>query len=206
MNFHNLWSTYFAPVFRNHAAGKINGLHGPHYAERTQNDAERMPRDHLVIDTGVRGPQIYLWIGHRARIAAHVKQLLSFQPPPLALWPSGGSAAELDVALHFLNYPVHTATADIPMTHETLLEREGSPDLQTAFNDPAASRQRFVIHTRCGDQCVMTFHATDGERNKTLAELRLAPLDFELGAGRLHIDRTVVASITSRARGVPRPK
>src|SRR5215471_6830245 len=48
----------------------------------------------------------------------------------------------------------------------------------------------------------MTFRATDGEQKKTLAELRLAPLEFELGAGRLHIDRTVVASITSRAQEI----
>jgi hypothetical protein len=156
-------------------------------------------------------------------------QLLILSNLPLAPWPSSGTAEQLDVSLHFLNYPLHTATADIPVTHalwgwyyrrgppawfsvevrdadgsvaETLLEREGSPDLQTAFNDPLASRQRFVIHTRCSDQCVMTFRATDDEQKKSLAELRLAPLDLEVGGGLIHVDRAVPASITSRAEQI----
>jgi hypothetical protein len=160
--------------------------------------------------------------------------LLTLPSPPLQFNPSSGTQDQIDASLPFLNYPPHTGPVQILpalVTYtlsgwyhktgsewirvevndtdgspaEVRVDRNPSADLQQAFKDPAASRQRFVIRTRCSDDCVMRFQTRDGEEaDKPLAELRRAPIGFEVGHGRVHIDSTGVGSNPGNIK--PRPE
>jgi hypothetical protein len=136
--------------------------------------------------------------------------------PPLQLNPSNGTQDQLDESLRFLNHPMHTRSFQIPPAPRSYvlsgwyykrggewvwmevrgpdgsrvdvrIDRNPSPDLQQA--DPSALHQRFIITTRCNDDCVMHYEIPDGEKSdKLLAELRRAPIGFNVGEGRIHID------------------
>ncbi len=146
-------------------------------------------------------------------------RLLIMAHPPLQFNRSSGTRDQLDASLRFLNYPPHTPPpasytlsgwyykfgsrewisvevrgAD-GLRVEVGVDRNSSPDLERAFKDPAASRQRFIIRTRCDDNCVMQFHGWDGANAvKSLAELRRAPIGFKLGSGNVHVDSTEIRS------------
>ena len=96
---------------------------------------------------------------------------------------SVGTEAQLAPVLRFLNYPLHTSSAeslesniytlsgwyykakDAWITAEARtptgtvrgyqLERRGSPDVQQVFQDPAAGNQRFFLSVYCNDDCVL---------------------------------------------------
>jgi hypothetical protein len=145
--------------------------------------------------------------------------LLTLRNPRLAINSSAGGESILAPALHFLNYPLHMRPAEIRaldsytlsgwyykpkgawITAEVItatgavvdsrLERRGSPDIQQGSRDPDASNQRFLFFTRCSDDCVLQLRTPENETiQKTLAELRKAPIGFPFGEGHVHIDST----------------
>jgi hypothetical protein len=70
-------------------------------------------------------------------------------------------------------------------------ERRGSPDIQQGSKDHDASNQRFLLFTRCSDDCVLQLQTPEGETiQKTLGELRKAPIGFDFGTGHVHVDST----------------
>lgn len=149
---------------------------------------------------------------------------LTLPNPSLQLDPSSGTQDQLDASVRFLNYPLHTMLSQIPWAAaaytlsgwyyksgrewillevkgadgslvEARVDRNPSADLQQGFKDPAASHQRFVIRTRCNDECMVQFQAQDGKTAAmSLAELRRAPFPFNVGEGRVHVDSTEVRS------------
>ena len=141
--------------------------------------------------------------------------------PLLQFNPSSGADAQLGTALRFLNYPLYTRPLNIASAatyslsgwyyksgHKWLwatvktpngslavmqFERNSSADIQAAFKDPEASYQRFVISTRCNDECTIEFHSQDDEVvQKKLSDFRHGPIEFVLGKGRVHVDNTGV--------------
>jgi hypothetical protein len=150
------------------------------------------------------------------RIAKVLKLLVV--SPPLHAGPSTGSRERLTTNLRFLNYPMHQKSADVPNAtviyllsgwyykaghewfevqarrgdgseHEVSLTRRASPDIQEFFKDSAAIDQRFTIRVLCSDDCVLRYRALDNATiEKSLAELRRAPISFVLGSGHVHID------------------
>jgi hypothetical protein len=146
-------------------------------------------------------------------------QLLILRDQPLFLNMSAGTEDILAPAVRFLNYPLYTRPAEIPMRDiytlsgwyykpkgewitaevrtpkgtvmDAHFDRRGSPDIQQGSKDPDASDQRFSLFTRCNDDCVLQLRTPEGDTlQKTLAELRKAPIDFDLGKGHLHIDNS----------------
>ena len=146
-------------------------------------------------------------------------QLLILSKPSLELNMSVGTEAQLAPVLRFLNYPLHTSSAEsLPSNIYTFsgwyykakdawitaeartptgtvrgyqLERRGSPDVQQVFQDPAAGNQRFVLSVYCNDDCLLQLRTPDGEAiQSALAELRKTPIDLYLGKGRVHIEST----------------
>ena len=147
--------------------------------------------------------------------------LLVLRNPPLQLDSSGGG--ELEPALRFLNYPLHTNSSDVSpgdtyalsgwylksgrdwISAEVMsptraavsfqFDRRTSPDIQFGFKDPLASDQRFVFRARCSDDCILVLRAPTGEVvEKKLGEYRKAPIDIDLGKGRVHVDSAIVQS------------
>ena len=148
--------------------------------------------------------------------------LLAMADPPWQPSPSSGTPEQLDASLRFLNYPVHMGTipaskgsapyllsgwyykagrewmsVDIRASDGSRVafrfDRKTSPDLQQAFKDPEALNQRFTISTNCMDSCVVEFQTSERERiEKSLAELRRAPITFKVGEGRVYIDTAEV--------------
>lgn len=143
--------------------------------------------------------------------------LLILSNPPLQFNMSAGTENSLAHVLRFLNYPLHTkpsesSTSDIytlagwyykakdawiiaevrtatGAVVDSKFERRGSPDIQRAFKDPDASGQRFLLSTRCSDDCVLRLRTRDGETiEKSFAELRKTPIGFDLGDGHVFID------------------
>jgi hypothetical protein len=126
--------------------------------------------------------------------------------------------------LRFLNYPVYAKSTDwvAPPTKyrlsawyyrsgsdwmlpniknvdgtpaQTQVFRVSSPDLQSAFKDPAASQQRFTLETMCIDTCVLQIETPEGEKaEKTLGEIRNGAPDIHVGSGNVHVDSTELAS------------
>ena len=112
----------------------------------------------------------------------------------LAGWYYKASDVWLEVRVKDLNAGEQWASVRV--------ERRPSPDIERAFNDPGATNQRFIITTRCSDECVMHFRAVDGAAaDKTLAELRRAPLGFALGLGRVYVD---IAEVRQGPAATPR--
>jgi hypothetical protein len=148
--------------------------------------------------------------------------LLLFLRPPLQINPSGGPEELLAASLRFLNYPLHTRPSELATPRYTLsgwyyksgrnwisatvrgpsgspvaiwVERTASPDIAAAFNDPAASDQRFTIRTYCTDDCILMFEALDGAKlEKPLSEFLRGAVGFDFGGGRIHVDSTRVNS------------
>jgi hypothetical protein len=144
-------------------------------------------------------------------------QLLILRDPPRFIYMSAGTEDILAPAVRFLNYPLYTRPAEIPVRDiytlsgwyykpkgawitaevrtpkgavmDAHFDRRGSPDIQQGSKDPDASDQRFSLFTRCNDDCVLQLRTPEGETlQKTLAELRKAPIDFDFGKGHFHID------------------
>jgi hypothetical protein len=66
-------------------------------------------------------------------------------------------------------------------------DRMASPDLVTAFKDPAASNQRFELQTFCSGTCVLRMAAEDGQAiERALADV--TPGEVALGNGRINFD------------------
>jgi hypothetical protein len=145
--------------------------------------------------------------------------LLVMSNPPLQLNMSGGTESNMATALRFLNYPLHTRSAESSALHNytllgwyykakdaritaeirtptgTLIDSQfewlRSPDIQQGFQDLEAGNQRFMLSVYCNDDCVLQFQTPEGETiRSTFAELRKPPIDFHLGKGRVHIDIT----------------
>jgi hypothetical protein len=72
------------------------------------------------------------------------------------------------------------------------MDRNSSPDLQSAFKDPDASEQRFILDTVCVDKCVLEIETPEGQKvEKTLGEIRAATAaDIGVGGGTVHIEST----------------
>jgi hypothetical protein len=148
--------------------------------------------------------------------------------PPLQFNTSSGSEAKLDTALRFLNYPLYTRSIDATLDStyslsgwyyksgrkwlwgtikapdgswvNLRLERHASPDLQAASKDPEISHQRFVLSTRCSDECTLELHSQDDEIvQKKLSEFRHGPIGFSLGEGHVHVDSTTVVDDLTNA-------
>lgn len=159
-------------------------------------------------------PEVIWHMLPRYRDAFH---LLMAGDLPLGLKLSSGTENVLTPAMRFLNYPFHTKAAEIPVRDIYVLsgwlyvskgawiaeevrtstgnvaasrfERRSSPDVQQRFNDPGASNQRFWLLTRCSDDCLLILRTPEGNTTqRTLAELRNAPIDLNLGKGRVRID------------------
>jgi hypothetical protein len=145
--------------------------------------------------------------------------LLILRNPPLHLNMSNGSEIALARDLRFLNYPLHTRSAEIPTIDRYTLEgwyyaskgawiaaevrtptgtvvssrfeRLGSPDIAQYFKDPDASNQRFSLFTRCSDACVLILQTPKGVTiEKTFAELQKTPIVFNFDNGQFYTDRT----------------
>jgi hypothetical protein len=142
--------------------------------------------------------------------------LLLLLNPPLQLNPSEGTEAALNSALHFLNYPKHTAPRDMPAglgsyalrgwyyraggewvsievkgadgDHAWFdVKRNASPDIAAHFNDQGAVAQRFLISTKCSADCTLVLTAQPGDR----LEMELGKLhkgEMALGDGRVFVD------------------
>ena len=148
--------------------------------------------------------------------------LLLLRNPAPQLDPSSGGEELLQPALRFLNYPLHTRSLDVPSEDTYVLsgwyhksgsdwisaemmspkgatvsfhfDRRASPDIQKGL-DPLASDQRFVFQARCSDDCTLVLRAPTGEVvEKRLGDYRKAPMDIDLGKGRVHVDSTIVVS------------
>jgi hypothetical protein len=166
-------------------------------------------------------------IGRMPSLYAQAFDNLLIIYPPLQVNPSSGSRVELDRALRFLNYPLYaksinaalnttyslsgwylksgrkwlSATVKAPNGSlvDARLERNASPDLQAGFKDPEASYQRFIITTRCSDECTLELQSQDGEiAQKKLSEFRHGSIGFALGTGTVHVDTTTVIVSTPR--------
>jgi hypothetical protein len=139
---------------------------------------------------------------------------------PLQFNPSSGTEAQLLTALRFLNYPmysrpdggvattyrlsgwyyrsghdwfwIHVKNADgTPAAAQ--MSRLLSPDIQAGSKD--AVEQRFVLETRCVEQCVVQFETPDGSKaEKTLGEIRLGLNHFLVGSGTVHVDSMQLAA------------
>jgi hypothetical protein len=141
--------------------------------------------------------------------------------PPLQFYPSSGSEAELGVALRFLDYPLHTRSANIAATNTYRLSgwyyksghkwltatvktpdgsladirfaRNSSPDIQAGLKDPEASHQRFILETRCNDECTLEFQSQDDEiAQKKLGDFGHGIVSLAMGQGHVHVDGATV--------------
>ena len=78
-------------------------------------------------------------------------------------------------------------------------QRQSGPS--SWFKDPEASHQRFIITTRCSDECTLELQSQDGESvQKKLAEFRHGPIAFALGAGHFNVDSTTVTAAANTAQ------
>jgi hypothetical protein len=146
-------------------------------------------------------------------VAARAFMPISF---PTQINGSGGDEDALALRLRFLNYPLHerisgaaslasyqiggwyyksrrewfTASMRDPggVLAELGITRNGSPDIQAMSKDPEASNQRFFMHTRCSEECVLVIEAEGTKVEKKLSELRLGPQAFPVGSGYMGID------------------
>jgi len=140
--------------------------------------------------------------------------------------PSRGDRGVLDTSLRFLNYPLHTKSADVPAHflmrgwyHKSgsdwfsvaiksprggefvVLERTGSPDLVIHFHDPEASHQRFTTQIACFDDCVLRLSTPDGVvAEKRLFELLNSPPRLALGGGSFYLDSITSTDLASASR------
>jgi hypothetical protein len=129
-----------------------------------------------------------------------IEQCLRFLNFPVYTKPSNSQGMRETYALSGWYYKLGDDWLDIQIqpqrgseTQVALhLERRPSPDLVQAFNDPRAADQRLAIWVRCSNECVVAFRTGEGAVSRTLAELRRAPLGFEVGSGRVHFDSVVV--------------
>jgi hypothetical protein len=140
---------------------------------------------------------------------------------PLQFNPSHGTEAQLATVLRFLNFPMFTPSpaavskyrvsawyyrkghdwivatvrnADGTLA-QTKMDRNSSPDIQSAFKDADASEQRFILDTTCVDQCVLEIETPERQKaEKTLGEIRAAKAaDIVVGGGTVHIDSTEIS-------------
>jgi len=148
----------------------------------------------------------------RYAAAAH---LLLFINPPLQFNPSAGTESELAPALAFLGRPLYNRSADMPGKYvlsgwyyesgdkwfsadvtnadgtraQTKIARTPSLDIQSAFNDPAASQQRFLLEAICNGKCFLNVAVQNGDNlEKSTAEIRGGSSDIKVGEGNVHID------------------
>jgi hypothetical protein len=160
-------------------------------------------------------------IGRVPSLYSRAFKALLLLHPPLRFNPSWGPEAELIGPLHFLNYPLYAKPSSIASSIAYSLsgwyykfgdkwlwatvrepngssvsvrfDRNASPDIQTVFKDPKASNQRFVMNTRCNDECTLELQSQDNEIiQKKLSEFRHGPIGFDLGKGHVHVDSTIV--------------
>jgi hypothetical protein len=152
-----------------------------------------------------------------SRYVTAVKFLLLIDPP-LQVNPSHGTEAQLAPVLRFLNFPLFNPSPDVVSKFklsawyyrkghdwivanvrnpdgtpaQTKMDRSSSPDLQSAFKDPDASEQRFILDTTCVDKCVLEIETPEGQKvEKTLGEIRAGKAaDIAVGGGTVHIDST----------------
>jgi hypothetical protein len=152
-----------------------------------------------------------------SRYVTVVKSLLLIDPP-LQFNPSHGTEAQLAPVMRFLNFPLFNPSPDVVSKftwlgwyyrkgHDwivanvrnpdgtlarTKMYRSSSPDLQSAFKDPDASEQRFILDTTCVDKCVLEIETPEGQKvERTLGEMRAGKAaDIVLGGGTVHFDST----------------
>ena len=151
-----------------------------------------------------------------SRYATAVRSLLLIDPP-LYFDPSHGTEELLAPMLRFLNFPMFTPSssalskyrvsawyyrkggdwisAKVRNPDGTLalakMDRYSSPDIQSAFKDPDASQQRFILDTACVDKCVLEIETPEGQKaEKTLGEIRGKAADIVVGGGSVHFDST----------------
>jgi hypothetical protein len=144
--------------------------------------------------------------------------MLILRNPFLEAYPSDAPEMVLSASLRFLNYPRHTRSHEVytlsgwyyrsgrewisaevrrkdGSVAEHQLDRNTSPDIALAFGDADASQQRFVIRTRCSDECVLWLNASDGEKvARKLADFRNGAIGFDFRKGRAWVDSTNVVS------------
>lgn len=145
-------------------------------------------------------------------------RLLLFLDPPLEPGLSNGSKEARAVRLRFLNYPLHTKSADDLLASyaykisgwyygsgsdwvsisvkrpdgsiaPSQVDQVVSPDIAAHFNDPLATQQRYVIAVECSEQCVLQMQRSDGESvEERFGTLRRAPFGFAVGNGTFYVD------------------
>jgi hypothetical protein len=155
------------------------------------------------------------WIPDRfveaMRMVAHVDSL------PLDWGPSSGTKAQMEKALAFLNYPVHS---DPPSTEKqrrilegwyfdgtpgwfsvevrsddgtgeyVSVERKDSRDLEKAFKTSIAARHRFTVETQCEANCRLVFSSDRlGSREVSFDEVFRGAHVFSVGTAGLYIDK-----------------
>jgi len=142
--------------------------------------------------------------------------LLLLRDPPLQFNSSTGTEAALGQVLHFLNYPKHTRSVDMPSGLGSYslrgwyyrsgnewpsieikdiggdpapfdVHRMASPDIAEHFHDPDAVDQRFLINAHCSEACTLILTTNRGDR----LEIELGKLqkgEMTLGDGRVFVD------------------
>jgi hypothetical protein len=175
--------------------------------------------------TGEQFSSIPTWLTKAIRLIAHV------DPLPMDVQPSVGNPRDMAEALAFLNYPI---CSDLPtggQEDRTLegwffdgtagwfsleirsssegdayasIERKDSPDLVSAFNNPAAARHRFSIEARCKTDCRLVFVSDRNERREVnLNEVLQGVRAFQIGEGMIQLDDVLDAKSTHIPAGDP---
>lgn len=74
------------------------------------------------------------------------------------------------------------------------VDRNPSGDLVSGFKTEEASHQRFVIKTRCSNDCVLNLQAPDGGKvERKLRDFEAGAIGFHIGSGSFHVDATTVS-------------
>jgi hypothetical protein len=145
-------------------------------------------------------------------------RLLLFLDPPLEPSLSNGSKEDRAVRLRFLNYPLHTTSADellAPYAYKisgwyyrsgpdwvsisvkrpdgsiapSQVDRVASPDIAAHFKDPLATQQRYVIGVECSELCILQVRRSDNESvEEKLEALWRAPFGLAVGEGTFYVD------------------
>ncbi len=138
---------------------------------------------------------------------------------PLDLNASVGTDQQLAPVLYVLNYPRYVPSVDMlsetyalsgwyfrgntdwisvrvttPTKYDAPVSivRSLSPDLVLGFKTPSAGRQRFLIQTRCSENCMIRIQGDDGAAvEKRLGDFKQSPIGFMIGEGHFNVDQTV---------------
>jgi hypothetical protein len=147
------------------------------------------------------------------RMLSAIAMVFSARHQPVDGGPTFGTIDQFRADVRFLNFPFITrpelttrmshifrgwyyragggwislSVSDNAKPVTILFDRTQSPDLVTAFKDPAASNQRFELQAFCSDNCILRVAADGGAVvEKPFAEI--AAGSIPIGDGSIHFD------------------